>query len=361
VDFLKAPAYRMEIDMKSYAVLFIFIMTTAILSLPGLSAQDIPESVSDDEQDKIEVTWKILWKKKTGSLPKGVELTVDGSEAWVTNFGHDRGHNISIFNADSGEFIRHISFSGRAVEIAFSPDGNTAYVSNFDTGKLIAIDTSTYKILDQVKSGTNPKIVTLSPSGDRIYVSNWSSNDVSVIDSSSLKVIGKARVGTNPRGSATDKNGENLFVANFNGHTMSVVDTEKIERIKTLKMKRHPRHVTMTPDGKWILCSNMGRGANAIAMIDPVEMEVKKWVKVGTGPKVIQVSPDSKVFFTADYFSHTVTIVDLAKGEVIGTIPKLGKAPCGMHLSDDGKTLYLTSWYSNEVRAISLEYNIPED
>ena len=246
------------------------------------------------------------------------------------------------------------------MEIAFAPDGKTAYISNFDTGNLMAIDTSTYKIKGQVKSGTNPKIVTISPEGERIYVSNWSSNDVSVIDSSSLKVIGKAKVGTNPRGSATDMKGEKLFVANFNGYSMSVVDTEKIKTIKTIKLKRLPRHVTMTPDGKWILCSNMGRGSNALAMIDPVEMVVKKWITVGTGPKVVQVSPDSRVAFTADYFSHTVTIVDLAKGEVIGTIPKLGKAPCGMHLSVDGKTLYLTSWYSNELRAISLEYIITD-
>jgi len=49
-----------------------------------------------------------------------------------------------------------------------------------------------------------------------------------------------------------------------------------------------------------------------------------------------------------------VSIVDLGQGAVIATIPNLGKSPCGMALSADGKTLYVTSWYSNELRAIEI-------
>jgi YVTN family beta-propeller protein len=305
---------------------------------------------------KVEVTWKVRWKVRTGSLPKGVALTPDQTEAWVTNFGNDRGHNITVFNAETGGIKEQIYLRGRAVELAFSPDGKYAYVSNFDNARVYEIDTSTYKTTRQVRVGVNPKIVTLSPDGDRIYASNWSSDSVSVIDADSMEVLGTIKAGNSPRGSDTDLSGKKLFVANFNGYSMTVIDTEELKPIKTIKMKRYPRHVRTTPDGKYVLVSNMGRGADAVGMVDPEKLEVKKWIKVAKGPKAICVTPDSKIAFTADYFADSVSIIDLDQGKVIAVIPGLGDSPCGMDLAKDGRTLYVTSWYSNQLWCIDLEY-----
>lgn len=302
------------------------------------------------------VKWKVRYRVSTGSMPKAVVLTPDESEAWVTNFGNNRRHNITIFEAETGKVKKRISFRGRAVELVFSTDGKKAYVSNFDTHKLMVIDTGTYKVTDSVRVGVNPKIVTLSPSGKEIYVSNWSSNDVSVVDASSLKERARIKAGRNPRGNDTDAKGTKLFVANFNGHTLSVLDLKERKLTNTIKMQRHPRHVTATPDGKYILVSNMGKGSDSVAMVDPVKLEVKDWIEVRRGPKTIMVEPRSRVAFTADYFGRSVSVIDLEQGKAIAAITGLGRGSCGMDLSKDGKTLYLTSWHSNELRAIDLEY-----
>lgn len=331
------------------------LLAAALLLLAGMSAATTPAPVDKGSQD-IEVTWTERFHVKTGSLPKGVVLTPDETRAWVTNFGHDRGHNITVFDAADGKVIKQISFPGRAVEIAFSKDGSKAYISNFDTGRLMEMDAQTGKTTRQVKVGTNPKIVTLSPDGKTIYVSNWSSNDVSVVDAESFTETARIRVGTNPRGSDTDPSGKLLFVANFNGGSASVVDTEAMKELKKIPMKRLPRHVTTTPDGQKVLISNMGRGSDAVAMVDIGKQEVEKWIKTGRGPKVICVTPESRIAFTADYFGNSVSIIDLKKGKVIAAIPGLGKAPCGMDLSKDGKILYVTSWYSNDLWAFDLAY-----
>jgi YVTN family beta-propeller protein len=207
----------------------------------------------------------------------------------------------------------------------------------------------------------NPKIVTMSPSGDRIYVSNWSSDDITVLDSLSLAELGKIKVGKNPRGSDTDLGGGKLFVANFNGYSLSVVDTKAMKQIKFLEMKRMPRHVKTTPDGKHVLISNMGTGADAVAVVDATDLEVINWIAVGTGPKSLCITPDSRIAFSADFYSHTVSIIDIENAEVFGVIPGLGKSPCGIDLSSDGKILYITSWYSNDLWAFDLEYTFPEE
>jgi len=287
-------------------------------------------------------------------MPKAVVLSPDGKEAWVTNFGNDRGKSVFIFDAATGNKKGQVSFQGRAVELCFSKDGARAFVSDFDTGELIEIDTETRAITRKVYSGPNPKIVTLSPDGKRIYVSNWSGDNVSVFDAQSLELIGRARTGKNPRGSDTDASGRRLFVADFNNYSLSVVDTETLKEIKRLRMKRMPRHVTATPDGRYILVTNMGTGANALAVVDPAAMETVNWIEVGTGPKTLKVSPDSRYAFTADFLADTVSITDLELGEVIKTLDGLGDAPCGLDLSADGKILYVTSWYSNDLWALKI-------
>ncbi|MFO8056004.1 MAG: YncE family protein [bacterium] len=305
---------------------------------------------------EIEVEWKRRFHAGTGSLPKGVVLSPDGKEAWVTNFGFKGRQNLFVFNAATGKVKKEISFPGRAVELAFSPDGKTAYVSNFDTGRLMLVNTETYKVEKTIKVGINPKIVTLSPSGDDIYVSNWSSNTVSIIDANIEKVIRTVKVGINPRGSDTDASGRYLFVANFNGHNLSVVDIKKGKQVKLIKMHAYPRHVTTTPDGKYILCSNMGKASSQVAVIDPKKLELVKWIKVGGGPKVVSVSPDSRFAFTANFYDNSVSIIDLEKLGMKGGIKNLGRSCCGMDMAEDGKTLYVTSWHSNDLWAFDLTY-----
>jgi hypothetical protein len=77
-------------------------------------------------------------------------------------------------------------------------------------------------------------------------------------------------------------------------------------------------------------------------------------VRTGSMPKRVALTPDGKVLVTCMGNGASVSIVDLDQGELIATIPDLGKAPCGLALAADGKTLYVTSWYSNELRAIKI-------
>ena len=333
-----------------------FVLFLAVFLYPLLSAGIQGVSPSVEAENEIQLTWQERFHVKTGSMPKGVELTPDGRQAWVTNFGHDRGHSVTVFDSGNGEVIKQISFQGRAVELAFSLDGWLAYISNFDTGELMVVDTASFKVIDTVKVGINPKIVTLSPSGNRIYVSNWSSNDITVINSATLQVLDNIKVGRAPRGSDTDLSGRYLYVANFEGSTLSVVDMMALGELKVLPMKRRPRHVKLTPDGKYVLVSDMGTGIDSLAVIETASLEIKSWIKVGAGPKSIGVTPDSRLAFTAGYYSHAVTVVDLAAQKVTATIPDLGESCSGIALSKDGRTLYVTSWFSNDLWAFDLEY-----
>jgi len=319
------------------------------------SNSEAPALLSGDSLAAPVLSWEVKWKSYTGSLPKAVVLTPDGTEAWITNFGFKEGDNVYVYDAATGKKLASIDLPGRAVEIAFSNDGRTAYISDFDNGKLHAINVKTRTLKASATVGANPKIVTMSPDGKNIYVSNWSSDDISVVDVKSFRETKRMKAGNSPRGSDTNSEGDRLYIANFNNFNMTVVDLVTGKTSVTIPLMRMPRHVKVTPDDTKVLVTCMGDGADRMAIIDPAEGMVDKWVTVGKGPKTIAVTPDSKYAFTADYTGHSVTMVDLEEGKAVAAIPGLGKSPCGMDISADGQTLFVTSWFTRELRAISLD------
>src|SRR5947209_12965490 len=76
----------------------------------------------------------------TGSMPKGVTLSPDGSRLYVTNFGQANGKNMSIYDASSLAPIADIDVPGIVVESVLNADGSLLYASNFPRDSVQIID-----------------------------------------------------------------------------------------------------------------------------------------------------------------------------------------------------------------------------
>lgn len=73
-----------------------------------------------------------------------VAVTPDGSRAFVTNRGD---HRVSVINVRSGAVLNSIMLAD-PWGVAFSPDGSEAYVVGPDSAVLTVIDTSTGHTID---------------------------------------------------------------------------------------------------------------------------------------------------------------------------------------------------------------------
>ncbi len=113
---------------------------------------------------------RIVGQARTSVQPKSVELSPDGSRVWVCNFGRVDEDNVYVYDADSLERVGKVEFPGNAVETAFSPDGTTAYISNFRRGVVEVIDTATRTVRPVSEVGANPRFMVVSPDGSRLYV-----------------------------------------------------------------------------------------------------------------------------------------------------------------------------------------------
>jgi YVTN family beta-propeller protein len=67
--------------------------------------------------------------------------------------------------------------------VAVTPDGKTAYVTNFGSGTVSTINVKTRtKNLDDIPVGQNPATVEVTPDGKTVLVANNSSGSMSTIE-----------------------------------------------------------------------------------------------------------------------------------------------------------------------------------
>ncbi|GAA1573291.1 hypothetical protein GCM10009789_28510 [Kribbella sancticallisti] len=160
----------------------------------------------------------------TGRAPKQVAFTPDGKELWVTLLG---GDGVAVHNAVSGAKLADIRLGrhGGAVEVIFTRDGKTAYVSQMETGTVWQVDVASRRVRRSVDAEGNwTKVLSLSPDERTLYAANWISHDVSVIDLPSWRVRKVIPTVHTPRGLYPSPDGRSLYVAGYDNGELARID-----------------------------------------------------------------------------------------------------------------------------------------
>jgi YVTN family beta-propeller protein len=88
---------------------------------------------------------------------------------------------------------------GQAPEqVAITPSGASAYVTNFFDDTVTEIDTATNTLVDTVAVGNAPIGIAVTPDGTKLYVGNLFDDNVSVIEAATNTVVGTVPVGDGP-------------------------------------------------------------------------------------------------------------------------------------------------------------------
>jgi YVTN family beta-propeller protein len=106
-----------------------------------------------------------------GSGPRALGIAPNG-EIWVTN---KLGASISVINPSTFAIKRTIALprASQPFGIAFAPTGGFAYVTLEATGQLTKINVSNYSRPLTVSVGSNPRHVSVSADGNTVYVSRF--------------------------------------------------------------------------------------------------------------------------------------------------------------------------------------------
>lgn len=303
--------------------------------------------------------------------PKGVAVTPDGSQVWVTALVTQP--SVAAYDVGTGRMVGKVNLGGSgAVEVAFNRDGTKAYASQMQSASVFEIDARTFKVLRQLKTGSSwTKVVTLSPDETRLYAANWSGDDISEIDLVTGKLVRRMPTVDTPRGVWPTADGRRLFIAGFGEQSLTgrlaVIDLATgTSRTFFTEKGGAMRHMVADEKRGVVFTSDMGKAC--IWVTDMRTLKTRRLAKTDSHPNTIDISPDGRVLFVScrgannpkSYYIPgpewgSVLLLDTVTGKPLDAI--IGGNQCtALDLSGDGTTLVFSDFLDNRLRM----YAIPD-
>jgi YVTN family beta-propeller protein len=295
-------------------------------------------------------------------------------------------HNVSVFDR-SGSKVASISdevdlaafgveggvvAQGAPVEVAFSPDGTVAYVSNYkmygpgfdpsasddcdrgswDDSYVYRIDTASFEIDAVIPTGAVPKFLAVSPDGRRLVVSNWCGFDVSIIDTATASEITRVDVGRHPRGVAITGDSRLAYVTVMGEAKIVVIDLGSNAVVNTVPdAGATPRHLVLSPDDRYLYVSSNREGV--VRKIDLRQGGEVGRASTGTQPRSMAIAEDGESLYVVNYRDGTVSKVRTADMAIVQT-EYSGHHPVGITYDPPTRQVWVAN-YAGTLRVFTDE------
>ncbi|MBU3646426.1 MAG: YncE family protein [Candidatus Nanopelagicaceae bacterium] len=150
---------------------------------------------------------------KIGAYPRGVAISKDSQFAYVVQMGGAVIHKINLQNWERE--LLNVGSNPRAVVL--SPDNSMLYATLNSSGRVVAMDLTTNKVVRTVKTGSASRSLDISADGTALYVVNYTSDTVSKVRASDFKVLQKIKVCNEPIGITYEPLHKKVWVACYGG------------------------------------------------------------------------------------------------------------------------------------------------
>ena len=207
--------------------------------------------------------------------------------------------------------------------IAWMKDGRIV-VTTERSQSVAVVDPVAGKVLSSIKTdqqGTH--MVAVTADGTTAYTSNITAGTVTVVDLAGGKKLRNIAVGGRPEGIALSRDELVLWVGDLEGSRVQAFDTDTFDKLAEVKTGGIPIRVVASPDGRWIVTSNLGAGG--LTIIDAASRTHVRDVPLSGDQKAGQVtiifSADGQRLYAAETGSDVIAEVDLASGKVLRRLP----------------------------------------
>ncbi|MDN3586900.1 lactonase family protein [Pedobacter aquatilis] len=271
------------------------------------------------------------------------------------------------------------------IALAQKPNHNLIIGTYTNTGKSEGIYTYNFntltgntKLKSITKDVANPSYLALSADKKFAYSVNETGESSTISAFKYNAISGKLTFINKVSSEGADPcyitvKGQNVVVANYSGGTLAVFKrkadgslTDAVQVIKHTgksidpKGRQESAHVHMvkfTPDGKYLICNDLGEDRIYTYAYNPTNKNTVLSLKsvlptnAGSGPRHITFTPNGKFAYLAHEFNGSITGYYYSNGSLkkiqeIGTTDKAftGKIDgADIHVSADGKFLYQTN------------------
>ena len=300
-----------------------------------------------------------------GTAPRSIALGPNGL-IWVTN---TRSDSVSIIDPTSFAVVSSIALprASRPLGIAMSPTAAQAFVVLEATGQLLKLDAVTYAQLGSASVGANPRQLSISADGANVYVSRFVTPPLPGESTATV--------------TSTPSNGAEVVVISAGG--MSFVRTIVLQHSDKVDAENQGRGIpnylgaaTISPDGTqaWVPSKqdNIKRGTlrdgSGLNFQNTVRA-ISSRIVLGTNQEDLtkRVDHDNASVANAAVYnsngvylfvsletSREVAVVDAHSGVQVMRFD-VGRAPQGLAMSGDGKTLYVNNFMDRTVGVYDLQ------
>ncbi|WP_421786284.1 YncE family protein [Hyphobacterium sp.] len=265
-----------------------------------------------------------------GGNPHEVYVSPDGATAYVSDYGGAQGTTISVVDLDSAERTAVWDLAGNRGPhgIWVSADGSLVWATTETTGTVIELSTVTGEITNVWETGqqVSHQLVP-TPDGAKLYIANIGSGSVTVIDRGTNSVT-TVPTAAGAEGIDVSPDGTEVWVTNRGADSISIIDAGTDTVLETIPSGGgFPIRAKFTPDGSEVFVSNATTGT--VAVFHAESRELLASIEVGAVPIGILISPDGERAFVANTQDDFVTVIDVASRTVIDRI-ETGDEPDGM-------------------------------
>jgi YVTN family beta-propeller protein len=342
---------------------------------PSTSAMDIVVStdgtrayLTEPNNDALLVldtaTGRLLASIGVGSDPSGLALSPDGSQVWVVDTtlsspggllptGSSGTGSVSVVSTSTDGVIGTVDVGDGPIDVAFSPDGRTAYVTDngfLEPGSVSVVDTATLGVVRTLampvqtsSSGSNPTSVAVSPDGKNVWVSEVSdlgatmgvagatgtADSVSVFSAATGAPVATIPVGAGPFFLALSRDGRDAYVADKLSCDVREIDTASFRVVGTVRWPVSagcPFGLAPGPfDGVVYTVTGSDHSLNepyagrSFGAVDFATGQARVAAHVGRDPVTVALSPDATTAYVVDADRLVVELVDPADGTLKGT------------------------------------------
>jgi YVTN family beta-propeller protein len=227
------------------------------------------------------------------------------------------------------------------------------------SNELAIVDPATQKIVARIPTGEAPHEVTLSADGKTAFVGNYGArtpgNSISVIDLVAQKEIRRVDLGAlrRPHG-MVESGGKVYFTAEVN-RLIGRYDPQSNAVDWLMGTGQTGTHMlVLTKDEGKIFTANIG--SDSVTRFERAANG--NWsatvIPVGQGPEGIAITPDEKEVWAAHSRDGGISIIDVASGKVIQTIPALTKRSNRVQFTPDGKRALVSDINSGDVAVLDV-------
>lgn len=324
----------------------LFILVLFLLGMSGLDAQTAPGSAllilaKEDNSLLIvnPVDLKVTARLPVGPDPHEVIASPDGTTAYISNYGGGLYNTLTVVDLAAKKVLPAIDLGALRGPHGLAFVGGRAWFTAEAAKAIGSYDTATKRVDWIMGTGQNrTHMIYVSPDLNRIVTTNVSSASVSIIE----KIGGGAAtgpssgdwnetvvpVGRESEGFDVSPEGKEIWVANADDGTVSIIDVASKKVIDTLAANvKEANRLKFTPDGKLVFISSLRKPD--VAVLDRVIRKEVKSIKVGEGAAGILMQPDGSRAYVACSPDGYVAVIDLRSLEVVGRI-EAGQEPDGL-------------------------------